>query len=1253
VDAVTSGSSVKAAGHGAAQPSKRPSTSVHVQPKFRVRAADDAFEREADEVAAAVTRGETPRPTLMAPGGGSSSRSAGLVQRQADEDALEFGGGEEEEEEEDLLQPKAMDATGVEVSGEAADRISSLRGSGRGMTPSEREYFEPRFHYDFSRVRIHSGSNAAGVARSIGARAFATGNDVVFGAGQYDATSAAGRHLFAHELTHVVQQNSSLHPGAVQRDIIQRDPDDPVTITRVVIYLKTDVVIATLSDGSQIRLILRRKQTNLTAGEYQGRHTKGDWVDTVSGSGSEAIGGDKQWRFNHKEKKPRVLWTDIESGDYPLIVYGLRKEGTREEEIAARESKSAGDADKGKGAGDKGTGTSDKGSGAGAKSTKGTGGEKAEGTKGDQKPGAGGEGGEPQPETDAQKEARLKQFLDSLEKKGLPPGPPLDEETRKALLDMDAAQQEDLTEFLRDSEEMAEESIDTNAEIQKYLKLSASDRELLRVNLELKKGATAGPLPEKVRIGLEQSAEATAVGAKEASEKINEQLANLAAIHRKVTHDTLIDKEGASLEPIELEKLPVFREMMMLEGLLAGASTKSPEIEAAAKDLTKSIAGIRDYVLEEILWLAAEMTATAIFGALLGPIGTGAAIARGAMLLRRLNNLRKFLQKIEQVYSTYKEIDAIVKKVLAGYDQYKAVKPQLDAWVAELESVKEALDDPNLDEEASELAQEKLDALEERVIDEVHKQLESEKGLGALLEYFDIPADTDEEALKEILFNIPRGFEELKRLKTLYEASGKDLDATKRLAYRAVLVGVLLYPFVGFLAREIGTRLQNLMPEKDLGDRLLDVVGRATAGRKKYNKPGKKATQERLKKAKKPKDPKKDAEAREKKAAKKKKREEDKKKEEDEKKAEAEKDKKRTQKEKDEAKAANEWSKVVAKMARLATQHKEKGATKRTLNSQAKAIKKAHNKRGKVAGKVSVTAVTGRGEWKVAIERVPAGATAEAIVPMGYNERWERGREAVEEAVAAIPVDQRTDAPKILSHIDKLKEPYHFASLKVVNRREANRAGFTVMGAMGKMKDREITDIDDLTGLHTGEEKDPIPIYWYKDPSWYPGHTKPLPLTIDGAKVAFSMTSSPTDVTLKDGTKVPIGVDPANVVTPGKKLKRHSKHDRDYGQTDRLKEALKTAGHSEWVNIDIDHVTDLAFAGTNKFSNLWPLHKDKNRHAFSGQWYKHYGIEYLDKKDPKKSKVSTLYKLQHKWFVILDKYLTDPRKIGGRTPQGQ
>lgn len=94
--------------------------------------------------------------------------------------------------------------------------ISLLNGKGKAITPEEKKFFEPRFNnYDFSRVQLHTDSEANESAKSIHALAYTHGNHIVFGSNQYQPNSENGKRLMAHELTHVVQQNSM--PVAVQR----------------------------------------------------------------------------------------------------------------------------------------------------------------------------------------------------------------------------------------------------------------------------------------------------------------------------------------------------------------------------------------------------------------------------------------------------------------------------------------------------------------------------------------------------------------------------------------------------------------------------------------------------------------------------------------------------------------------------------------------------------------------------------------------------------------------------------------------------------------------------------------------------------------------------------------------------------------------------------------------------------------------------------------------------------------------------
>jgi hypothetical protein len=81
-----------------------------------------------------------------------------------------------------------------------------LRSTGQPLDAATGAVMEPRFGHDFSRVRVHTDSQAADSARAVNALAYTVGEDVVFGRGQYRPNSADGQRLIAHELTHTMQQ---------------------------------------------------------------------------------------------------------------------------------------------------------------------------------------------------------------------------------------------------------------------------------------------------------------------------------------------------------------------------------------------------------------------------------------------------------------------------------------------------------------------------------------------------------------------------------------------------------------------------------------------------------------------------------------------------------------------------------------------------------------------------------------------------------------------------------------------------------------------------------------------------------------------------------------------------------------------------------------------------------------------------------------------------------------------------------------
>ena len=84
-----------------------------------------------------------------------------------------------------------------------------LASSGKPLERNLKQEMEQHFSHDFSKVKIHSDSEAAQSANDFNAEAYTAGNSIAFGAGKFAPDTKTGRHLLAHELTHVVQQSAS------------------------------------------------------------------------------------------------------------------------------------------------------------------------------------------------------------------------------------------------------------------------------------------------------------------------------------------------------------------------------------------------------------------------------------------------------------------------------------------------------------------------------------------------------------------------------------------------------------------------------------------------------------------------------------------------------------------------------------------------------------------------------------------------------------------------------------------------------------------------------------------------------------------------------------------------------------------------------------------------------------------------------------------------------------------------------------
>ena len=186
-----------------------------LQRKALIVPADDEREREADALAKQTVGGSPPAtavPVGCSCDGGAgppvtcgNCRQTDLVRQRRH------------------MSPAPAEAAAVPpVVGEV------LRSPGRRLDPGLASEMGARMGHDFGGVRLHTGAMAAASARSLGARAYTAGQDVVFGAGQFSPGTRSGRLLLAHELAHVRQQGAVASRGAPPRELLlmlDRDPD--------------------------------------------------------------------------------------------------------------------------------------------------------------------------------------------------------------------------------------------------------------------------------------------------------------------------------------------------------------------------------------------------------------------------------------------------------------------------------------------------------------------------------------------------------------------------------------------------------------------------------------------------------------------------------------------------------------------------------------------------------------------------------------------------------------------------------------------------------------------------------------------------------------------------------------------------------------------------------------------------------------------------------------------------------------------
>lgn len=106
------------------------------------------------------------------------------------------------------VQKKEESSSENPASNEVSAKVKAIQG-GESLPSKTKSFFEAKLNADLSKVRIHNSDEANLLATRIGAKAFTYKNNIAFKNGEYKPESVEGKHLLAHELTHVIQQGNS------------------------------------------------------------------------------------------------------------------------------------------------------------------------------------------------------------------------------------------------------------------------------------------------------------------------------------------------------------------------------------------------------------------------------------------------------------------------------------------------------------------------------------------------------------------------------------------------------------------------------------------------------------------------------------------------------------------------------------------------------------------------------------------------------------------------------------------------------------------------------------------------------------------------------------------------------------------------------------------------------------------------------------------------------------------------------------
>ena len=198
-------------------------TNSFFQTKVSSNEAGDKYEREADSVAKTVVNHPEKTPVVPQKNGEPEKDKMKGIHKKDNVEKKE-----KEKKKTTSVQAK-QDAAAGTASTHLSSTIENTTGHGNSLPQKSLHEMSSSFGVDFSNVRIHHDSKAAAMAKELNAQAFTHGSDIYFNEGKYDPNSSAGKFLLAHELAHVVQQETFADDG------IQKSPAVAVAIGAAVV----------------------------------------------------------------------------------------------------------------------------------------------------------------------------------------------------------------------------------------------------------------------------------------------------------------------------------------------------------------------------------------------------------------------------------------------------------------------------------------------------------------------------------------------------------------------------------------------------------------------------------------------------------------------------------------------------------------------------------------------------------------------------------------------------------------------------------------------------------------------------------------------------------------------------------------------------------------------------------------------------------------------------------------------------------